>query len=98
MTEINLYDTELQRNVLKFSYVINYKYVGTLSHSFDRFYVLKKFELARIQDLKFTTIPYDAGCKHLDGAKTKGNYPSSLSNERKEYCIKIVPHITYYKK
>ena len=40
MMEINLYDTEFQKNVLKFGYVINYKYVGTLSHSFDRFYVV----------------------------------------------------------
>ena len=43
MMEINLGDTELQRNDLKFVYGINYKYVGTLSHSFDRFHVVIKF-------------------------------------------------------
>ena len=37
MMEINLGDTELQKNVLKFGCGINYKYIGTLSHSFDRF-------------------------------------------------------------
>ena len=37
MMEINPGDTELQKNVLKFGYGINYKYIGTLSHSFDRF-------------------------------------------------------------
>ena len=56
MMEINLGDTELQRNGLKFGYGINYKYVGTLSHSFDRYYVVTKFELPKIQDLEFTTI------------------------------------------
>ena len=39
--EINL-DTELQNNILKFGYGINYKYIGTISHSFDRFYVVTK--------------------------------------------------------
>ena len=57
-----------------------------------------KFELPKVQDLEFITIPYDTGCKHLDAAKTKGNYPLSLINEIKEYCIKIAPHIAYYKK
>ena len=59
MMEINLGNTELQRNVLKFGYGINYKYVGTLSHSFDRFYVVTKFELPKVKDLEFTAIPYD---------------------------------------
>ena len=40
MMEINLANMELQRNVLKFGCGINHKDVGTLSHSFDRFYVV----------------------------------------------------------
>ena len=88
MMKINSGDTELPWNVLKFSYGINYKYVGTLSHSFDRFYVVTKFELPKVQDLEFTTIPYYAGCKQLDAVKTQGNYPLSLINKIKEYCIK----------
>ena len=98
MMEINLGNTELQKNVLKFGYGINYKYVGTLFHSFDRFYVVTKFELPKVKDLEFTTIPYDAECKHLDAVQTKGRYPLGLVNEIKEYCIKIAPHIAYYKK
>ena len=31
--------------VLKFGYGINYKYMGKVSHSFDRFYIVTKFEL-----------------------------------------------------
>ena len=32
--EIDLGDIELQNNILKFGYGINYKYVGMISHSF----------------------------------------------------------------
>ena len=55
---------ELKSNVLKCGYGINYKYEGTLSHSFDRFYVVTKFELPRVEDLKLMTISYDSDCKY----------------------------------
>ena len=60
--EIDLGDTELPNNILKFGYGINYKYVGKVSHSFDRFYVVTKFELPKVEDLQFDDIPYDAEC------------------------------------
>ena len=44
---------ELQRNILKFGYGINYKYEGMLAHSFDRFYIVIKFILPSIEDIKF---------------------------------------------
>ena len=31
------FNPELQKNILKFGYGINYKYEGMLAHSFDRF-------------------------------------------------------------
>ena len=31
------FNLELQKNILKFGYGINYKYEGILAHSFDRF-------------------------------------------------------------
>ena len=43
---------ELQKNVLKFGYGINYKYKGMLVYSFDRFYVVAKFILPTVNDLK----------------------------------------------
>ena len=98
MMEINLGDTELQKNVLKFGYGIYYKYGGMLSHSFDRFFVVTKFEHTKVKDLEFTTIPYYTGCKHLDATKTKRRYPLGLIDEVKEYCVKIGQHIAYYKK
>ena len=59
---------------------------------------MTKFELPKVQDLEFTTIPYDKGCKHLDAMKSKGRYPLGLIDEVKDYCIKIAPHIAYYEK
>ena len=68
---------------------INYKYTGTISHSFDRFNVITKFELPRVQDLQFTTIPYDKNCEHLEDTKSKGGLSLGLIDEIKTYCIKI---------
>ena len=67
--DIQLEDTELQNNILKSGYRSNYKYTDTISHSFDRFYVITEFELPQVQDLQFTTIPYDKNCEHLEDAK-----------------------------
>ena len=50
--EIDLGDVKLPNNILKFGYGINYKYVGKVSHSFDRFYVVTKFELPKVEDLQ----------------------------------------------
>ena len=41
---------ELQNNILKFGYSINYKYEGMLAHSFDRFYIVTKFMLPSMGD------------------------------------------------
>ena len=57
---------ELQKNILKFGYGINYKYEGMLVHSFDRFYVVTKFILPMIDDLKLSPLNYDKGCKYLN--------------------------------
>ena len=96
--KIDLGDTELQNNILKFGHGINYKYMGTISHSFDRFYVVTKFELPKVQDLQFTTMPYGKNCEHLENAKSKGGLTLGLIDEIKTYCIKIAPCIQYYKK
>ena len=45
---------ELQKNILKFGYGINYKYEGMLAHSFDRFYKVTKFMLPSMGDIKFS--------------------------------------------
>ena len=47
---------ELKKNILNFGYGINYKYLGMLVHSFDRFYVVTKFILPTIGHLIFSKI------------------------------------------
>ena len=56
--EIDLGEVGLPNNILKFGYSINYKYIGKVSHSFDRVYVVTKFELPKVEDLQFDDIPY----------------------------------------
>ena len=70
---------ELQENILKFGYGINYKYKGMLVHSFDRFYIITKFILPKLDDLKLSPIRYDKECNYLrklndqDGDQIKEN-------------------------
>ena len=94
--EIDLREVGLPNNILKFGYSINYKYVGKVSHSFDRFYVVTKFELPKVEDLQFDDIPYDAECAHLDNPKP--GQIIGMIKEVKHYCVKIAPHINYYRK
>ena len=49
------FNLKLQKNILKFGYSINYKYEGMLAHSFDRFYIITKFMLPSMGDIKFPT-------------------------------------------
>ena len=58
---------ELKRNILNFGYVVNFKYEGMLSHFFDRFYVVTKFEIPKIKDLRLITflILHANTCIHL---------------------------------
>ena len=45
--DIDLGNVDLANNILKLGYGINYKYMGKVSHSFDRFYIVTKFELPK---------------------------------------------------
>ena len=64
---------ELQKNILKFGYRINYKYEGILAHSFDRFYVITKFILPTLDDLKLSPIRYDKECNYLRRLDNQGD-------------------------
>ena len=56
---------ELQKNILQIGYGINNKYEGMLAYSFDRFYVVTKFILPTLDDLKLSSIGYDKECKYI---------------------------------
>ena len=81
---------------MNFGYGINYKYEGILAHSFDRFYVVTKFMLPTIGNLKFSKLDFD-----FTGAYTEKEYAPNMDSrkymlELKAYCNKIKPFVTYY--
>ena len=82
---------ELRKNVLNFGYGTNFKYKGMLSHSFDRFYVVTKFEMPKIKDLKLTTFTFDLTCIHLESDKT-------FMQKYLKYFQRIVPYVRFYQK
>ena len=89
---------ELQRNILKFGYGINYKYEGMLAHCFDRFYVITKFVLPTLDDLKLSPIRYEKEFNYLrkldnqDNDQIKENIRDLLF-----YCSKVRPFMALYK-
>ena len=89
---------ELQRNILNFGYGINYKYEGMLAHSFDRFYVVTKFMLPTIGDLKFSKLNFDHTCAYTEKVYAPNTDSRKYMLELRAYCIKIKPFVTYYNK
>ena len=86
---------ELKRNILNFGYGLNFKYEGMFSHFFDKFYVVTKFELPKVEDLRLITVHFDSKCSYFFSKNhTQSNYfPKLLA-----YCQKIVPYVEFYKK
>ena len=82
---------ELKTNVLNFGYGTNFKYEGMLTHTFDRFYVVTKFKMPKIEDLKFTTLTFDFACRHLMFDKT-------FMQNYSKHCQRIVPYVRLYLK
>ena len=77
---------KLKRNILNFGYGVNFKYEGTLSHSFDRFYIVTKFELPKTEDLRLMTFKFDFECSYANSTSTNTHYAKLL-----KYCMKIMP-------
>ena len=82
---------ELKKNVLNFRYSVNFKYEGMLTHSFDRFYVVAKYEIPKIENLKFTTFSFDLMCNHLNISK------KSYFLRYIRHCRRIAPYVKFYK-
>ena len=91
--KINL---ELQKNILKFGYGINYKYEGMLAHLFDRFYIIVKFMLPSMGDLKFSNLNFDHSCTYMNKKYTPNMDSSKYLTELKTYCNKIKPFVSHY--
>ena len=90
------FDLELQKNILRFGYGINYKYEGMLTHSFDRFYIITKFILPLIGDIKFSNLKFDDSCSYMNKEYTPNTDSHRYLTELKMYCNKIRPFVSYY--
>ena len=69
-----------------------------LAHSFDRFYVVTKFILPTLDDLKLSPIKYDRECKYLHNLDDQDN--EQIRQNIKDlllYCSKLRPYMSFYK-
>ena len=80
---------ELQRNILNFGYGINYKYEGKLVHSFDRFYVVTKFMLPTIGDLKCSKLDFDYTCAYTEKEYAPDMHSRKYMLELRAYFNKV---------
>ena len=90
--------SKLQRNILNFGYGINYKYEGMLPHSFDRVYVVTKFMLPMIGDLKFSKLNFNDACAYMENKFAQNTESRKYMLELKAFCNKVRPFVTYYDK
>ena len=69
-----------------------------LAHSFDRFYVVIKFILPTLDDLKLSPIRYDKECKYLQDLDDQDN--DQIKQNMKDlllYCAQLRPYMAFYK-
>ena len=69
-----------------------------LVHSFDRFYVVNKFMLPMIGDLKFSKLNYDDTCAYMMKEYRPNTYSRKYLTELRTYCNKIKLFVNYYSK
>ena len=77
---------DLQRNILNLGYEINYKYEGMLAHSFDRFYVVTKFMLPMIGDLKISKLDFDYMYAYTDKEYAPNTDSRRYMLDLRAYC------------
>ena len=89
---------ELQKNILKLGYGINYKYEGMVAHLFDRFHVVTKFILPTLDDLNLSPINYDGECRYLENLDDNNNKEiKTCIKDLVTYCVKLRPYVAFYK-
>ena len=92
------FNLELQKNILKFGYGVNYKYEGMLAHSFDRFYIIAKFMLPSKGDLKLSNLNFHHSCAYMNKKYTPNTDSSKYLAEFKTYCNEIKLFVSHYSK
>ena len=69
-----------------------------LVYLFDRFYVVTKFMLPLLGDLKFSDLNYDNTCAYLDNRNAQNTEAQKYMLDLKTFCKKIEPFVAYYKR
>ena len=69
-----------------------------LVHSFNRFYVVMKFILPSIGDLKFSKLNDDNTCTYLDNRNMQTTETRKHMLDLMTFCKKIEPLVLYYKR
>ena len=67
-----------------------------LAYSFERFYVVTKFILPTMEDLKFSLIKFDSTCNYLNVNVDRNHFPTQLILNFKNYCRKIILFVDFY--
>ena len=68
-----------------------------LSHSFKKFYVVPKFILPSIEDLKFLPIEFDSTCNYLNVDLNRNQFPTQYIPNIKSICKKMIPFLNFTK-
>ena len=69
-----------------------------LVHSFDRFYVVTKFMLPTIGNLKFSKLNFDYTYAYMEKEYAPNTDSRKFMLELKAYCNNIKPFVTYCNK
>ena len=89
------FSPELQKNILNFAYSINYKYESMLAHLFDRFYIVTKFMLPSMGNIKFSKLNFDHTCAYMNKEYAPNMDSRKYLTELKTYCHKIEPFVSH---
>ena len=67
-----------------------------LMHSFNRFYIITKFILPSIGDIRFSHLTFDDSCSYMNKEYAPNTDSSKYLKELKMYCNKLKPFVSYY--
>ena len=69
-----------------------------LAHSFDRFYIVMKFMLPSVKDIKYSNLNFDESCAYMNKKYTPHTESSKYLSKLQMYCNKIKSFVSYYSK
>ena len=67
-------------------------------YSFDRFYVVTKFILPSLGDLKFSSLNYDNTCSYLDNKNVQNTETRKYMLDIWTFWKKLEPFVIYYER